>query len=86
MRFKFMAREGAGLRVGDVIVTSGAGGLVPRGIPIGRIQAIDNRGSALFHFAALTPAVDLARLEELLIVLNQGDGPDVTALFLPGEK
>ena len=59
IRFKFMARDGAGLKIGDLVVTSGVGGLVPRGIPIGRIQAIDDRGSALFHFAALAPAVDL---------------------------
>jgi rod shape-determining protein MreC len=43
MRFKFMARDGAGLRMGDLVVTSGVGGLFPRGIPIGRIRAIDDR-------------------------------------------
>jgi rod shape-determining protein MreC len=83
MRFKFMAREGAALQVGDLVVTSGVGGLTPRGIPIGRIEAIDNRGSALFHYAALTPAVDLSRLEEVLLVTNQGSPPDVTAFFRP---
>jgi len=86
MRFKFLAREGTGLKVGDLIVTSGASGLVPRGIPIGRIESIDNRGSALFHFAALTPIVDLSHLEEVLLVLNQKDAPDVTALFVPGGR
>ena len=86
MRFKFMARDGAGLQVGDLVVTSGVGGLAPRGIPIGRIQAIDDRGSALFHFAALTPAVDLSRLEEVLLVMNQGGAPDVTAFFRPGAE
>jgi len=84
MRFKFMARDGAGLQVGDLVVTSGVGGLAPRGIPIGRIQAIDNRGSALFHFAALTPVVDLSRLEEALLVMTRGGAPDVTAFFRPG--
>lgn len=83
MRFKFMAREGARLQVGDLVVTSGVGGLTPRGIPIGRVQAIDNRGSALFHFAALTPAVDLAHLEEVLLVTNLSGAPDVTAFFRP---
>jgi rod shape-determining protein MreC len=84
LRFKFMAREGAGLAVGDLVVTSGAGGLVPRGLPIGRIQAIDNRGSALFHFATLSPAVDLSHLEEILLVLDPEKAPDVTAFFRPG--
>jgi rod shape-determining protein MreC len=86
MRFKFMARDGAGLQVGGLVVTSGVGGLVPRGIPIGRIQAIDDRGSALFHFATLTPVVELSRLEEVLLVMTKGGAPDVTAFFRSAEK
>jgi rod shape-determining protein MreC len=81
MRFKFMARDGAGLRVGDLIVTSGAGGLFPRGIPIGHIRTIDDRGSALFHYAALTPAVDFSRMEEVLLITDRGRGGDVAAAF-----
>jgi rod shape-determining protein MreC len=86
MRFKFMARDGAGLKVGDLVVASGVGGLIPRGLPIGRIQSIDDRGSALFHFAALSPVVDLSRLEDVLVVMNQGGAPDLTAFFRPGDK
>jgi rod shape-determining protein MreC len=83
MRFKFMARDGAGLQPGDLIVTSGAGGLFPRGLPIGRVRAIDDRGSALFHYATLTPVVDFARVEEVLLVVNSG-AADVTAFFREG--
>jgi len=68
LRFKYMARDGAAIRVGDVLVTSGQGGLFPRGIPIGRVQAIDDRGSALFHYAVLAPAVDFARVDEVLLI------------------
>jgi len=58
IRFKYMARDGSGIQVGDAVVTSGTGGLFPRGLPIGRVRAIDDRGSALFHYAQLAPAVD----------------------------
>ena len=68
LRFKYMARDGAAIRVGDVLVTSGQGGLFPRGIPIGRVQAIDDRGSALFNYAVLAPAVDFARVDEVLLI------------------
>src|SRR4029079_6805567 len=44
LRFKYMAREGSAIQVGDLVVTSGAGGLFPRGIPVGRVRAIDDRG------------------------------------------
>jgi rod shape-determining protein MreC len=68
LRFKYMARDGSGIRVGDLIVTSGQGGVFPRGVPIGRVTAIDDRGSALFHYAALAPAVDFSRIDEVLLV------------------
>jgi len=81
IRFKYMARDGAGLAVDDVIVTSGLGGVFPRGIPIGRVRAIDDRGSALFHYALLAPAVDFARVDEVLLVSGEAM-PDLTTAFL----
>jgi rod shape-determining protein MreC len=86
IRFKFMARDGAGLQMGDLVVTSGSSGLFPRGLPIGRVRAIDDRGSALFHYAALTPVVDFSRIEEVLLVVGQGGGGDVTAFFRGGDR
>jgi rod shape-determining protein MreC len=83
MRFKYMARDGSGIQVGDLIVTSGAGGLAPRGLPVGRVQAIDDRGSALFHYAQLTPAVDFARIDEVLLIVGAG-AHDVAAIFGAG--
>ena len=80
MRFKYMARDGSGLQVGDLVVTSGSGGLFPRGIPVGRVRAIDDRGSALFHYAQLAPAVDFARIDEVLLVVGEGTH-DVAAIF-----
>jgi rod shape-determining protein MreC len=78
-----MARDGGGIQVGDLIVTSGAGGLTPRGIPVGRVHAIDDRGSALFHYAQLTPAVDFARIDEVLLIVGKG-AHDVAGVFLGG--
>jgi len=80
VRFKYMARDGSGIQVGDLVVTSGAGGLFPRGIPVGRVRAIDDRGSALFHYAQLVPAVDFARIDEVLLIVGEGTN-DVAALF-----
>lgn len=57
--------------VGDEMVTSGMGGVFPKGIPIGRISALERRSGALFQEATIRPAVDLARLEEVLILTGQ---------------
>jgi rod shape-determining protein MreC len=82
VRFKFMARDGAALQVGDIVVTSGLGGLFPRGIPIGRVQVIDDRGSALFHYATLAPTVDFARVDEVLLIVGDATR-DVASAFAP---
>lgn len=80
LRFKYMARDGSGIKIGDLIVTSGLGGVFPRGVPIGRVSAIDDRGSALFHYAALTPAVDFARIDEVLLITGD-TSQDLAAHF-----
>jgi rod shape-determining protein MreC len=78
---------GAGLRVrylplladvviGDEVVTSGMGGVFPKGIPVGRVTAVERKSGALFQEADLEPKVDLGRLEEVVVLTNseQRDG------------
>ncbi len=80
VRFKFMARDGAGVAPGDLVVTSGLGTLFPKGLPVGRVVAVEDKGSALFHFAVLAPAVDFSRVEEVLLLTGQTT-QDVAGLF-----
>lgn len=83
LRFKYMARDGAQIQVGDVLVTSGQGGLFPRGLPVGRVRSIDDRGSALFHYAILDPAVDFARVADVLLIT--GEARQDLAGFFPSD-
>lgn len=86
VRFKFMTRDETQVAVGDIVVTSGLGGLFPRGVPIGQVVAIQDKGSALFHFAVLAPAVDFTRVEEVLLLTGQTQ-QDMAGLFTPnGER
>ena len=71
LRFKYMARDGGQIEVGDVLVTSGQGGLFPRGIPVGRVRSIDDRGAALFHYAVLEPAVNFSRVDDVLLITGE---------------
>ena len=66
----------ADVAVGDEVVTSGMGGVFPKGIPVGRIVAVERKSGALFQEAVLQPKVDLGRLEEVLILMEaeQRDG------------
>ncbi len=82
VRFKFMARDGASVTPGDLVVTSGLGTTFPKGLPVGRVVKVEDKGSALFHFAVLAPAVDFSRVEEVLLVTGQTT-QDVASLFPP---
>jgi len=74
-----MARDGASIQSGDVLVTAGRAGSSARH-PDRTVRSIDNRGAALFHYAELTPAVDFARVDEVLLVTGDSQR-DLTAYF-----
>ena len=60
----------ADIVIGDEVVTSGMGGVFPKGIPLGRVIAAERRSGALFQEATLAPKVDLSRLEEVLVLMG----------------
>ncbi len=56
------------VREGDVIVTSGLNMVYPEGIVIGTVKVVGIESSGLGKFAILNPAVNVSRLDEVLIV------------------
>ena len=71
---KFVKRT-EDLQVGDLVVSSGLDGIFPRGLPIGHIQAVDKQGQGLFQYAQIEPAVDVERLEEVLVLVGAPPAP-----------
>jgi len=53
---------------GDTIVTSGLGGIYPRGFPVGVIEKISDEHDPLFKKATIKPNLDVDHSEELFIV------------------
>lgn len=67
------------VQVGDTVVTSGLDGVFPKGVPIGRVVAVDKQGQGLFQYAEVAPRVEFGQLEELLVSrgpLAAADIPD----------
>ncbi|RMG18128.1 MAG: rod shape-determining protein MreC [Deltaproteobacteria bacterium] len=62
------------IQEGDLLVTSGTGGVFPKGIPVGRVTGIERKAYGMFQLAEVIPAVDLARVEEVLILLGSPQG------------
>ncbi len=56
------------VEAGQAVVTSGQGSLFPKGIPVGRINSVQNEPSGLFLSAELSPLANLSNLEEVMIV------------------
>ena len=57
------------IKEGDWALASGLGGVFPKGAVIGQVESVQPKG--LYQSARIKPAADLARLEEVLIVMGQ---------------
>jgi len=53
--------------VGEDVLTSGGDGIFPKGLPVGKVTKV-SPGSELFLNVRVSPAVNLSRLEEVLVV------------------
>ncbi len=58
----------ADIQINDIVVTSGMGSSVPKGIVIGRIVAIKKEKTELFQRILVKPEVDFNKLEEIYVV------------------
>ena len=56
------------VKEGDVIVSSGMGGVFPKGLLIGQVIHVDRQEASLFLKINVAPFVDLSKLEEILIL------------------
>jgi rod shape-determining protein MreC len=56
---------------GDAIITSGTGGIFPKGLVLGRATDISRSGYSLFQTVRVRPAVDFSRLEEVLVLQKE---------------
>ena len=56
---------------GDHIVTSGMGGVFPKGVPIGRVSEVFTSRRGMFHKVRVEPAVNFRELEYVTILLRR---------------
>lgn len=64
------------VRVGDLIVTSGLGGVFPADVPVGTVSKITKAQAALYQEVEVTPAVDFSRLAAVVVLLSAPPPPD----------
>ena len=76
--FEFSGSD-ADVAVGDVMITSGLGGVYPKGLRIGRVTSIEVADGQLVSRADVESAVDFGRLEQVFVMLRRG--PSMELLF-----
>jgi rod shape-determining protein MreC len=69
LQMKYIPQE-TPIEVGEVVLTSGLGGFIPKGLVIGQVTEVDKRDYALFQVATVRPAVDFSRLELALVITS----------------
>jgi len=58
----------ADVKAGDIVVSSGLGGIFPKGLMIGVVVAVERDDAASMKRARVRQAVSLSRLEEVLVL------------------
>ena len=93
LAFEFVVR-GGDVQLGDIVITSGLGGVYPKGLRIGEVAEISDPGGGLLQTATLRPAVDFGRLEQVFVMMRRGPTMDllyqseepVESARLPGRR
>ena len=58
------------VQVGDKVISSGMGGVFPKGLLVGTVQEVVRGSSGLFQRVEVEPAVNFSRLEEVMVVIQ----------------
>jgi len=59
------------VKKGDVVITSGIGGVYPKGLTIGEVLDVQRESNALYQEISVKPAGSLAGLEEVLVLTGE---------------
>lgn len=71
-RLNFVSKN-ANIIVGDTVVTSGLGGVYPKGLVIGKIQKIRPDIQGISQYAIISPEADFKNMKAVFVILNANE-------------
>ena len=74
--FEFVGRD-ADVAPGDVLITSGLGGVFPKGLRIGVVSSVEEPSAQLQREASVDSTVDFNRLEQVFVMLRRSSTMDL---------
>ena len=74
LRLEYVTTD-ADVQEGDIIVTSGIGGVYPKGLPLGTVSTVVREENATYYTITVTPASsDTENNEEVLVITSLNSG------------
>lgn len=61
------------VKVGDTVISSGIGGVFPKGLPVGEVTMVKKGEYGVFQTIEVRPMVNIGLLEEVLVLVRQRD-------------
>ncbi len=56
------------IQVGDLLISSGLGGVFPKGVPVGTVASVTKKPYGISQDVLIRPSVDFSRLEEVFVI------------------
>lgn len=73
LQFRIIEDAGATLEEGDLVVSSGLGGVFPEGLPVGTVNDVVSDQYGLTRTALVTPAADLHEIDNVIVADRTSD-------------
>ncbi|MDA3903785.1 MAG: rod shape-determining protein MreC [Desulfuromusa sp.] len=65
------ALRDANIQEGDLLVTSGMGGVFPKGLPLALVESVKKDQFGLFQQITAMPTIDFSLLEEVMVIVGE---------------
>jgi rod shape-determining protein MreC len=59
------------IQVGDLLISSGLGGIFPKGVPVGVVAKVNKKQFGISQEVEVRPSVNFHKLEEVMVVTHQ---------------
>lgn len=74
-----LVRSDQKVSVGDTIITSGLGGVYPKGLPIGTVTNVTKTSGSMYYDITVEPLTVIDNLEEVLVITSISDDQKASA-------
>lgn len=67
------------VEVGDTVITSGLGGVYPKGLPLGKVSSVERTSGSLYYEIEVEPISSVQSFEEVLVITSLTEEQKATA-------